>query len=99
MVLMSNGDPETLPGGNKALWAENVDYTKQGALCLDCGYMLRELQIDRCPECGREFNRHDRHSMKIPGRKRARTIAPIIPFSEQIVLASLLATVYWIIAI
>jgi hypothetical protein len=35
--------------------------TLTDARCLECGYALRGLTGDRCPECGREFD----HGVKI----------------------------------
>jgi hypothetical protein len=32
--------------------------------CLDCGYMLIGLSQDRCPECGRPFDRADRSTFR-----------------------------------
>ena len=31
--------------------------------CLDCGYALKQLTVNRCPECGREFDPDDKSSM------------------------------------
>lgn len=32
--------------------------------CLTCGYSLRGLSIDRCPECGQSFDPENRHSFR-----------------------------------
>lgn len=36
------------------------------ARCLGCGYLLRELQETRCPECGRPFDPTDRSTYRLP---------------------------------
>ncbi|MBN1343620.1 MAG: hypothetical protein JXQ73_13110 [Phycisphaerae bacterium] len=38
----------------------------QDALCVDCGYNLRGLTTDRCPECGRAFDRASLIASQIP---------------------------------
>ena len=87
---------DTLAGSNKAAWADDIDYTKQGATCRHCGYLLRELKEDRCPECGTVFDRHDPRTMKVP---RLRNIPRETIFGEQMITASLLATIYWVFAV
>ena len=82
-----------LPGSNRAAWADNVDYTKQGALCRQCGYLLRGLSEDRCPECGGSFNRRDPTTMKVPGYQKP-AVRPQPTFGGQIMLASTMATLY-----
>jgi hypothetical protein len=91
-----NTEGDMLPGSNRAAWAENIDYTKQGATCRKCGYLLRELKEDRCPECGNAFDRHDRQTMKVPGYSRPFFKSPPVrrTFASQIVLASTMATIY-----
>jgi hypothetical protein len=45
--------------------------TDSPACCLGCKYPLRELTVNRCPECGREFDPNDSKTMywgRIPGR-------------------------------
>jgi hypothetical protein len=37
---------------------------KHSKYCLDCGYMLIGLSKDRCPECGRPFDRADRGTFR-----------------------------------
>ncbi len=38
----------------------------EDVFCLGCGYNLRGLQDDRCPECGREFDRAALTTSRIP---------------------------------
>ena len=85
-----------LPGSNRAAWADNIDYTQRGAMCRKCGYLLRELKENCCPECGTSFDRHRRNTMKVPGYKSPRWEPT---FGIEMMIASLLATVYWILAL
>jgi hypothetical protein len=36
------------------------------ATCLGCGYALRGLQAQRCPECGRDFDPQKKWTMRLP---------------------------------
>jgi hypothetical protein len=38
---------------------DKEDETYAGGWCLGCGYALRDLAEDRCPECGRTFDRSE----------------------------------------
>lgn len=38
----------------------------ENASCLGCGYALRELTTNTCPECGRGFDPGDPSTMKLP---------------------------------
>jgi hypothetical protein len=40
--------------------------TDSPACCLGCHYPLRELTVNRCPECGREFDPGDPKTMLLP---------------------------------
>ena len=90
------GEERPIVSDNRAAWADNVDYTKRGALCRQCGYLLRELPEDRCPECGRTFDRRDPQTMKIPGYRKP-TVRRQPTFGEQIMLASIMATLYTVV--
>jgi hypothetical protein len=77
---------------NKAPQAERIDYTTWGAMCRGCGYLLRELPEDRCPECGSSFDRHDPETMKVPGYRRPVEKPPPRPFGQDMIAASTMAT-------
>ncbi len=47
------------------------------AQCLQCGYALRGLISNRCPECGKPFDRYDRNTLRLPKHLRPRK--PIRP--------------------
>lgn len=55
-----------------------VNYTET-ARCLGCGYALRGLIDERCPECGRAFDPADWRTMKIkfPGNRPPRRDPPL----------------------
>jgi hypothetical protein len=42
------------------------------AQCRKCGYLLRGLTRNRCPECGQEFRPGDPSTYRLPGRFNAR---------------------------
>ena len=42
------------------------------ACCLTCGYLLRDLPTDTCPECGRDFDPLDAATFDIAGQSRKR---------------------------
>src|SRR5690349_2982947 len=51
---MMQSDPTILPPAGERDWL--VDYlAERDAPCPLCGYNLRGLVSDRCPECGREI--------------------------------------------
>jgi hypothetical protein len=63
------------------------------ARCITCGYALRELTENRCPECGRSFDPHDSLTMYTPlYRQRVRTAnwVPIVLFSAVLFALALL---------
>jgi hypothetical protein len=39
------------------------------AQCLKCGYLLRGLSRNTCPECGSAFNPDDPETYRVPGRR------------------------------
>ncbi len=47
------------------------DWSVEGQ-CLQCGYALRGLISNRCPECGRPFDRYDRNTLRLPKHLRSR---------------------------
>jgi hypothetical protein len=52
-----------MPDDHPALSTDN-------AFCLGCGYPLRRLESNRCPECGRAFDPADARTMSIGGPLR-----------------------------
>lgn len=46
------------------------------ACCTQCGYLLRGLPENRCPECGRPFDPQDPWSYELPGRRKPRRGSP-----------------------
>jgi hypothetical protein len=44
------------------------------ARCLSCGYSLYKLEVDRCPECGRGFDRRNPESMGIKPVRQPRNL-------------------------
>jgi hypothetical protein len=44
------------------------------ARCVGCGYSLYQLQIERCPECGKSFDLRDPVSMGLYSRRRSRNL-------------------------
>jgi hypothetical protein len=46
------------------------------AVCLTCGYPLRDLVSRACPECGRAFDPVDRLTFGLPARELGRPLEP-----------------------
>ena len=46
------------------------------AVCLDCGYLLRGLPEEKCPECGRPFDADDPNTYEIPEAEKQFRVTP-----------------------
>src|SRR5262249_37012585 len=66
-----------------------------GARCIECGYALRGLPANRCPECGRVFHPGDPRTMRIgtgiPRRLRKFVSLPGRWFHRVVFAAALLS--------
>ena len=61
------------------------DFT-YSAQCRGCGYALRDLPEQRCPECGRPFVASDPATMRVPGWKPPRVRRPPPSFGATMIL-------------
>jgi uncharacterized paraquat-inducible protein A len=51
-------------GGDLGMADQDSKPSRPTMWCLDCDYVLDGLNENRCPECGREFDRSDVHSFR-----------------------------------
>jgi hypothetical protein len=77
MVLMALGRQS--PALAAMLWGqyamettpiEPLDASSADLFCPGCGYNLRGIESDRCPECGKAFQRHQLSASQIPWTHR-----------------------------
>jgi len=57
------------------------------ARCVGCGYLLYQLTIDRCPECGRQFDRHVPLSMGIRPKRKSWIVKRMQQPDSQVIVA------------
>jgi hypothetical protein len=67
--------------------SQNVDTSEP--LCLACGYSLRSLSTNQCPECGRGFDLLDHRSFDTPPRRARRRRRRILLCGAAVVLLAL----------
>lgn len=63
------------PGGSTIIPVNNKD----DARCLACGYALRGLSENRCPECGKEFDPQNALTMSTPFTRQRLRLAYWLP--------------------